>query len=637
MDGHRNVVTAGDLAKVAAMLSKQYDIEVRCTGSECWTDGKVINLPALPEDFSDPKVLQMLRYFLDHECSHIVGNTDLSTLDEVKQKMGAKVDGVVRFLEDVRCEQVMKDGWIGCRDNINGGQSTLMQQMDSPDENDDIVKQWAIATVSLDQGLPRPGFVTNDKVWDFAVKTFNRFIPEARKAATTKHVLPTAAQVVKDLEIALEPEPPKMPPPPGGQPGQPGDGKGEGNGGDGSKPDPNAKPGDSSGSGGGNDPGSGGNESGPAPSPDVKEMKTVDDFVRSLEDALKDRQKEAATPESGSQGGNSGPTCIFDASKEITKMINNDPSVKHPDPGKHSNFTAYDEKSQWVIHHVNTYKNRGYRSALREYATQGEVRKFRRDMERRSGVIQDRLRQMLQSEARNWWQAGHISGQPDPAMLTQLALGLSDKVMRRKKVIAAPETAVILLVDNSSSMRGRRKTEAMLAAALFSYTLEICGHPHKVTQFHNDGTVPNWANISSEEQNRIYSSNRDMSDCQYVVIKDWNESFAIQEKHMVANQHFCSGGTPMGPAIRIAHRDLADRNEKRKVLMAFGDGCPNNSPQTKYEFSKLAESGVEHVLIGIGSGGDRLSNLTKKYVHCNTNGLTRTLMEELEHALFKDE
>lgn len=58
------------LPLLASVLGNQYGVTVEIGGSEAYTDGKTIHLPALPLD-SEPKLITMVKGYLDHESAHI--------------------------------------------------------------------------------------------------------------------------------------------------------------------------------------------------------------------------------------------------------------------------------------------------------------------------------------------------------------------------------------------------------------------------------------------------------------------------------------------------------------------------------------------------------------------------------------
>ncbi|MFT4300400.1 MAG: VWA domain-containing protein, partial [Desulfovibrio sp.] len=103
------------LPLLASVLGDQYGVQVRIGGKEACTNGKVIQLPALPMD-CDPEMLALAKGFCDHEAAHI-RHTDFTVLQ------AAKLDPVTfnlfNCLEDWRIEKQLSAIFPGCRHNLN--------------------------------------------------------------------------------------------------------------------------------------------------------------------------------------------------------------------------------------------------------------------------------------------------------------------------------------------------------------------------------------------------------------------------------------------------------------------------------------------------------------------------------------
>jgi hypothetical protein len=73
--------------KVGRILSEKFGIRLLCRGDQCYTDGKTICLPALPEEI--PKDLYLaLRGYLDHEAAHIGFFVGFPCASGVRGEMG---------------------------------------------------------------------------------------------------------------------------------------------------------------------------------------------------------------------------------------------------------------------------------------------------------------------------------------------------------------------------------------------------------------------------------------------------------------------------------------------------------------------------------------------------------------------
>ena len=97
------------LPLLASVLGNQYGVTVEIGGSEAYTDGKTIHLPALPLDF-EPELIIMIRGFTDHESAHI-RETDFETLR--KANLTPFQHNLFNILEDWRIEERLSARYPG--------------------------------------------------------------------------------------------------------------------------------------------------------------------------------------------------------------------------------------------------------------------------------------------------------------------------------------------------------------------------------------------------------------------------------------------------------------------------------------------------------------------------------------------
>lgn len=235
------------------------------------------------------------------------------------------------------------------------------------------------------------------------------------------------------------------------------------------------------------------------------------------------------------------------------------------------------------------------------------AKRFTEAAKKAGGPMRQRLAQLLMVEERCWWQGGRARGMPDPARLAQLAIRSGDRVLRKRVEKRKPDTACYLLVDGSGSMSYNGvMTQAMLSAAAFSITLGQCGHANCVSIFEN---------FTRNERSDLLGRLKWISGTEgcaeadatglspFAVtlrrVKRWNEPVNRALPMMAAACGFCGGGTPLGIAILIAAKDLLNRPEKRKVLMCFTDGGPDNMALAIDSCQYCERAGIQVVLLGI--------------------------------------
>lgn len=102
------------LPLLAAALSDQRNIKVEIGGTEAFTNGHIIHLPALPLDANE-ELLGVARGYIDHESAHVLF-TDFGEL------WAANMTPLQRHLEntieDIRIEKLMVERFPGCAANL---------------------------------------------------------------------------------------------------------------------------------------------------------------------------------------------------------------------------------------------------------------------------------------------------------------------------------------------------------------------------------------------------------------------------------------------------------------------------------------------------------------------------------------
>ena len=104
-------VKVGALPILARMLAHRYDVTVRISGRQAFTNGRMIVLPSLPDD--DHEALILAHGYLDHETAHIE-YTDFE-LERAANQLQHQLEGIT---EDVRIEQKRGEDLPGCRINL---------------------------------------------------------------------------------------------------------------------------------------------------------------------------------------------------------------------------------------------------------------------------------------------------------------------------------------------------------------------------------------------------------------------------------------------------------------------------------------------------------------------------------------
>jgi len=103
------------LPLVASVLGRKYGVTVTIGGTEAYTDGSTIHLPALPVDAPDT-FLALARGYIDHEAAHLRA-TDFAALKAAN--FTPLEHHVWNIIEDWRVENRLVTAFPGCRGNFD--------------------------------------------------------------------------------------------------------------------------------------------------------------------------------------------------------------------------------------------------------------------------------------------------------------------------------------------------------------------------------------------------------------------------------------------------------------------------------------------------------------------------------------
>lgn len=103
------------LPLLASVLGRQHGVQVTVGGKTAYTNGRTVNIPALPLD-AGSEVLGMVRGYIDHEAGGHLRFTNFDAL------WGQALNPVEKFawnaIEDWRVEKALSDIYPGCRANL---------------------------------------------------------------------------------------------------------------------------------------------------------------------------------------------------------------------------------------------------------------------------------------------------------------------------------------------------------------------------------------------------------------------------------------------------------------------------------------------------------------------------------------
>ncbi|MDR3045343.1 MAG: VWA domain-containing protein [Desulfovibrio sp.] len=133
------------LPLVASVLGRKYGVTVTIGGTEAYTDGAAIHLPALPVDAPDT-FLALARGYVDHEAAHL-RDTDFAVLKTAN--LTPLEHHVWNIIEDWRVENRLIASFPGCRGNFDWliGHFFGGKTIGTPDDPAVLFLNWLLLTV----------------------------------------------------------------------------------------------------------------------------------------------------------------------------------------------------------------------------------------------------------------------------------------------------------------------------------------------------------------------------------------------------------------------------------------------------------------------------------------------------------
>ena len=267
------------------------------------------------------------------------------------------------------------------------------------------------------------------------------------------------------------------------------------------------------------------------------------------------------------------------------------------------------------------------------------VKNMTEEVDHMVGPMQKDLERAIAARSLSTWSAGHRSGRIAAANLSRLAVG-DDRVFRRKQTADTKDTAVSLLVDASGSMCGQKIDLAIKSAYALSSVLERIGIAHEVLTF-TTTEVPSEleqrvrdARIAGAEYSRYEPLN-------IGVIKGFSErNNAVTKKRFTVVPHnYNLANNIDGECVEIAGMRLAERREKRKILIVLSDGWPScwgNRSQLYWHLEQVVERLTKAKIdtVGIGIMDSAVERFyPKNVVISNVSELPVRVIKELRAAL----
>lgn len=532
------------LPLVAKALGEKYDIQVQISGDQAYTNGRIINLPSLPDS---KEAALLARGYIDHESAHI-RFTDFSVKSSTSM-----LKCLTNILEDIRIEKMMGAKYPGCRSNLKDLAEHLKQQgsftpsLQNPPQT---LLSWLCARgrLTLNQDFSDILAMTSSTVNGFLGTGYKKLldlterIPNLVSTRDSQSMAEEILRLIRDEKQQHEQERRRQQ----DQKTKPTCSSDE------SKPDGSSDDQEEDNQASGTDQQSG------KPKQDTDDSSPDGDSTGTA--ACNDSQSQAAAypspsvPESGSGGQLDGNP------EALQEMLDCDPG----------GFGDVGEiLKQELITEGETVGNRG--GVLLPPET--SLRTFPIDIHetrRHTALLRARLSGLIQASRLRRRHARRTGSKIDNRVVHRLALN-DTRLFLHQEEKTEVNTAIMILVDRSGSMQHQKievasKTAYVVAEALDS----IPGCFAAVAAFpvgNSDGVAP-----LVRFGERPCSSKFGMS---------------------------AGGGTPLAQALYWAGVELLKREEPRKILLSVTDGEPDDLRTTKRAIRWLLEQGIEPMGLGI--------------------------------------
>lgn len=629
------------LEKVGRSLSDRFGIRVVCRGNECATNGRTIFLPSLPDDLPNG-MLQVIRGYIDHEVSHLLGKSNFRILKWFRNTYGPGASLFLNMLEDLRVEEVMRQRFFGSRKNLQAAHSHLMKEAEQDTDPMPLWRQLAFGVHTRGNRLPDPPFVDSDVRQ--TLDMISAAVLKATRCRNTKGVARLAEEVWPIVSQLFSPPPPPATAQDADQDtaqdqsdGQASQGTVNGTAGIAGGTGQSSDQADAAGGKQGRNQFSAGGGAGAGDAADPQG------------DSQDCRQVASLGP---------GTNANQDQTDSASRRYNVQATQDDTDDGQQDNTAAADimrALADAIVDMVNDYSHasNSYRIWTTELDTVQTAhnntsiphhQRMATLLPHVAGVRQ-KLLQTLLAEPKARWLGDKETGRINPRALHRLAAPQSDnsdngRVFRERVRTKRLHTAVTLLVDQSGSMNTTQIKLAGDTALVFCEALSRLDIPCSVVGF----STGDWTYYQHDTETKTGMAFSQLCDSyrivplRHIYFKRFHESFRSISGRFDSMQSL--NATPLGESILFAARELAVRREERKVLFVLTDGRPGvglGNDASTFEHAKTSIKRVERVGIDVALVGileDSVEELHHRSVVVDSlDKLPKIVMQQLQSLL----
>lgn len=640
---HQEAALESTFQKIVRVIARRYGVEVKIRGGKAYVD-LAMNPPCivLPSCAAGRDVpLEVMDGFLDHECAHVL----FTDRDIAKSVEGKTLHGIWNGVEDVWIEREIGRRYIGCHQNLEKLNVWLYERCEKNWAESDALGRLVYALERCYRGDHEAGRYADDPLIGSIMGQLHEEIARGRKCASTREALAIAQSILDKIQDLAKGESPNG----GSSSGNSvhGDAHGGADASDGS--DPIVDPGVSSKSGKQEIDGDGAEDAdstaGDPQDPETTEEGESDASAGTTREGEIDVEAQAQGQEALTIAQAQARDFMaqevaggFDQPLDVEGLVNDHITQfqdwsRRQDPDQYVVFSEeYDIETTW--------------DSTQRIALSREYNKIKQEVRRFTGNLANILELTLNAEAEDRWVGGARRGKKwDQRRLAYWAEGSDDdRLFRYLEEGVRHDTAVTLLWDCSGSMGSSIKPTtkaalARIAAVAFHEALKRCPNiTHEVLGFNTGGGYSDeLRELACEALRRgedldRYSRVEELDDRMVFVPFGSDRGWPIAAiTGSAANRD--------GECVLWAARRLAQRPEKRKLLIVGSDGHPQGAKYHRTETKFLREvvqrvkaAGLE--IYGLGIMDDAVSKYYPDYqVIRDIRALPKAVMTLLTSSL----
>lgn len=579
-----------ELSMVSRGLGRD-DVSTEFYGDGAWTNGKHINLPAMPltGKLNDNQMRTMRGYHI-HELSHVL-NTDHRYWRRAKN-----VDDQLRrtwnAMEDVFIERKINEEFAGAQKNLVATVQAVLES-ELPHIRTSA-RDWSeLPYVVLQASRKAMGYDTEaldeylDSVPEPIMTEALKYVPDAIACESTKDTIKVARKLHKAMAAN---EGQEFPPLDDQQSGQQGE---QGESGDVQGDETIQGDGQGSGTGQGSDEQGDGNEDGESKGGNGQGS-----------------GQGGATETYQFGGDEKAAEIINEIARDVTEQSGGERPRYVPTPDKMEHEPVYDKIKRRVTDEFGDEWTQAHEDGWHVEA----VKRYDAMVASAGGALRKRagsLARVLNSQENEYWVGGLEQGRLDRNRIVGV-LHNERNIFAERVLDVTRSTVIHVLMDTSGSMSDEPKCQAL---AFINEALKRTQVRYKLSLWSSGGEV--WC------------------------VKNYDDRGVTDAtKRNIDNARRYGGGTSPAPAMMAGYADtLTNTHEERKIVLFCSDACFSNiETDTCRDLTAWGESmGLEcyGVLIDAQDGGEFASIFPSGCVNTDSANLADSLLGQLEKLLRK--